>query len=175
MPAWENRFKQFRELKGIWVSNRANKNRPLLDELELFIKTVYQEGLRVGEGKPIPLSVEPSENEVWWIVQEVPGLHRKGSAFITDVLSTFASLKEGSVCYISHRRWLEEMEREGRELSEAYKKYGPRQTLKRHGIDCVSVTLFGDSLKKWNERHAEKDGVVLTEEDVIYKLTKKAK
>lgn len=180
--SWKKGLKQFREIGKLRVSNMVNRNQSLSIVLEEFMYTVFQKGRVDGMGKQIPSNAndESSENEVWRIDDDDEGVPnscrkksspRKKSAFVTEVLIAFASAKEGEACYLSHKEWIEKMEKDGRALSEARKRSGPRQILKRYGIDCTSGTIFGEALRK----QAEHEGRDLTEKDIVFQLTKAVK
>ena len=86
---------------------------------------------------------------------------REKSVFVQEVEE---ALQGGGFVYVSHKAWLDRVG----EVSKATAKNGPRYTLKRLGYDVKAVTLSGEDL----EQVSDSEDRVLTEQDVIYAITK---
>ncbi|KKR14637.1 MAG: hypothetical protein UT43_C0020G0005 [Parcubacteria group bacterium GW2011_GWC1_39_29] len=169
---WKNGFKVFREVGKLRVSNMASKDQPLSIILEEFIGTVYQKGRLAGMGKEVPLGSEPPETEVWRIIDDFETSNtahrefgpRKKLEFIQEVLNLH--LKEGQCAYASHKEWLSK--NDINKLSPTRQKKGPKDMLKRYGINCKSVNFLDPADLALQ---AETEGRELTKEDVIYCIT----
>jgi len=168
--AWKKRFKSFREVGKLMVSNTVFKGQPLSTILDEFIKTAYQEGRLDGMGQQIQSSDEPSEDMVWTIdhLPEVvrPPRVRGNSSFVKEVLAL--NMTFGDYAYVSHKGWLKSFGEKAETMSKGSLNNGPRYTLKNHGFICRAITVSDET-----ERNgiADDDGVELDADSVIYSIT----
>ena len=167
--AWKKKFKQFREVGKLRISNMSSKDQPLSVILEEFIEIAYQEGRRDGMGKSMPssLSDELPETMIWNIDhrEEILNPPRKKSTFVQEILHLHLEKYPDGAIYVSHKEWLETYG--GNKLSLAGQKNGPKNILKRYNIACWTGTITNPEELKLI---ADAEGRELTEKDIIYRL-----
>ena len=91
---------------------------------------------------------------------------REVSPFVAQIKAQVAGLEDGQAVFVSHKSWVDSLN--GKVITKASEKNGPRYTLKRYDIACVAGNLSGAELAE----QSEVEGRELLENDIIYRCSK---